>query len=304
MREQQEETGPLLQLGEALRTAHRDLDGEQLRELPARQRQVISALGRQARQLTAQAGQPISEDAQREVEETLRAVPADPQAAREWARGRLTRPLTVPTGFAAVAEAAGTAAPAEPPAPRRRGRGKGAVADLDAVRIRRRERSEQLKRARRQAGEARQALDAREGELAAARSGERRAEDRRQRAEERAAELARQLKEAEAEQRRTADGRCEAAGTSAAAAQPAWCCSGQPGGGARPLSGDRSHTPPTRRTFPGRTAVRPATPSADAAGNTCLDQYSCYQSVSLLTSAEAKGVTRPKVPSGEHRWCR
>lgn len=203
VREQPEETGPLLRLGEALRTAHRDLDGEQLRELSAKQRQVVSALGRQAGQLTAQAGQRISEDVRHEVEETLHAALADPRAAQEWARGRLTRPLTAPTGFAAITEAPGTAAPEAPPTPRRRGKGK--VADLDAERARRRERREQLERAQRQAEEARRALQEREDELAAARGGERDAEDRRRQAEARVTDLTDRLRQAETEQRRARD---------------------------------------------------------------------------------------------------
>ncbi|MGW5665410.1 hypothetical protein ACWEWG_36140 [Streptomyces sp. NPDC003758] len=49
MREQPEEVQRLLQLGEALRQAQKDLDGEQLRELSAQQHQLTSALpGRQA----------------------------------------------------------------------------------------------------------------------------------------------------------------------------------------------------------------------------------------------------------------
>ncbi|GAA1247185.1 hypothetical protein [Streptomyces javensis] len=152
VRRQPDEAEQVLRLGEALRQAHQDLDGGQLRKLSTQQRQVIAALARQARDLTAQAGQPIGEGAQREVEETLRAVLADPDAGQEWLRGRLAKPLTAPTGFALVADAARSA----PPAPGRGGRASGGrVADLDAARSRRRERQERERRREREAQERR-----------------------------------------------------------------------------------------------------------------------------------------------------
>ncbi|MBT2394969.1 hypothetical protein [Streptomyces sp. ISL-100] len=99
VRRQPEQVQPLLSLGEGMRQAHRDLDGEQLRELGRRQHDLVGALGRQAKQLAADAGHPVSEDVQHEVERTLHAVLADPDAAREWAAGRLTKPLSPPVGF-------------------------------------------------------------------------------------------------------------------------------------------------------------------------------------------------------------
>jgi hypothetical protein len=61
VREQPDEVQRLLQLGEALRQAHKDLDGEQLRELSAQQHQLTFAMARQAGELTAQAGQRTSD---------------------------------------------------------------------------------------------------------------------------------------------------------------------------------------------------------------------------------------------------
>ncbi|MGR6975060.1 hypothetical protein ACU639_36705 [Streptomyces cynarae] len=81
VREQPEEVQRLLQLGEALRQAHKDLDGQQLRELSAQQHQLTFALARQAGELTAQAGQRISDATRQEVQDTLHAVLADPEAA-------------------------------------------------------------------------------------------------------------------------------------------------------------------------------------------------------------------------------
>ncbi|MFI9753441.1 hypothetical protein [Streptomyces collinus] len=113
------EVEPLLRLGEGLRQAHQDLDGAQLRELSRRQHALIRALSLQARQLAKEAGHPIGEGVQREVENTLHAVLADPEAARAWAGGRLTKPLDAAVGFPAVAEGARPQRPA--PAPSRPG---------------------------------------------------------------------------------------------------------------------------------------------------------------------------------------
>lgn len=101
VREEPDEVAPLIRLGEQLRSAHHDLDGGQLRELARRQHALIGALSHQARDLAAAAGHPLGEDAQREVEGTLHAVLADPDAARAWASGRLSKPLSRTPGFSA-----------------------------------------------------------------------------------------------------------------------------------------------------------------------------------------------------------
>ncbi|MET9014194.1 hypothetical protein ABZX74_25225 [Streptomyces olivaceoviridis] len=122
VRRQPEEVQPLLGLGEELRRAHRELNGSQLRRLARRQNEVIGALGRQARQLAAQAGHPVGEGVQREVEGTLHAALADPEAAREWAAGRLVKPLSSMIGFPAADESLLGRRPApEPKAPARGG---------------------------------------------------------------------------------------------------------------------------------------------------------------------------------------
>ncbi|MCK8433493.1 hypothetical protein G3I77_10725 [Streptomyces sp. D2-8] len=115
------EVAPLLRLGEGLRQAHQDLDGTQLRELSRRQHALIRALSLQARQLAKEAGHPIGESVQREVENTLHAVLADPEAARVWAGGRLAKPLSAAVGFPA-AEGARAQRPAPAPAPSRPGK--------------------------------------------------------------------------------------------------------------------------------------------------------------------------------------
>ncbi|MDF3148911.1 hypothetical protein, partial [Streptomyces sp. T21Q-yed] len=165
------EVEPLLRLGEGLRQAHRNLDGAQLRELSRRQRVLINALSRQAGQLAAAAGHPISDAAQHEVEDTLRAALADPDAAQEWASGRLSKPFSATTDFPAITEkAAPRRAPAaapptespssppssSPPPPPPRDR----KADAD--------RRRRLAQARKDADEAARELRAREDEAASA----------------------------------------------------------------------------------------------------------------------------------------
>ncbi|MEU6671955.1 hypothetical protein [Streptomyces sp. NPDC046727] len=121
VRHRPEEVEPLLGLGEELRRAHRELDGAQLRKLARRQNEVIGTLGRQARKLAAQAGHQVGDGVQREVEETLHAVLADPEAAREWAAGRLVKPLGSTAGFPVADEALlSRRPPAAPKRPARR----------------------------------------------------------------------------------------------------------------------------------------------------------------------------------------
>ncbi|MFF8401675.1 hypothetical protein ACF1AB_04760 [Streptomyces sp. NPDC014846] len=102
VRREPDEVPPLLALGEELRRAHRELDGPRLRRLARRQNEVIGALARQARRLAGQSGHPVGEGVQREVEETLHAALADADAAREWAAGRLVKPLHATVGFPAA----------------------------------------------------------------------------------------------------------------------------------------------------------------------------------------------------------
>ncbi|WP_435279409.1 hypothetical protein [Streptomyces sp. 1222.5] len=183
----------LVHLGEALRQAHQELDGEQLRELSVQQHQVTRVLARQAGQLAARAGQPISDDTRQEVQDTLHAVLADPDAAQQWVKGRLTKPLSAPTGFPTLSRQ-----PASP-ATVRRTQPAGEVADPDAAPAQQQERLEQ---ARRQAADAEQQLHDREADLATAQERLSRAEEEQQRAEQRVDDLSRQLKDAESDKQR------------------------------------------------------------------------------------------------------
>ncbi|MEU2060360.1 hypothetical protein [Streptomyces sp. NPDC013455] len=195
VRGQPEEVEPLLGLGEELRRAHRELDGTELRKLARRQNEVIGALGRQARRLAAQAGHPVGEGVQREVEQTLHAALADPDAARRWAEGRLVKPLGAPAGFPVTDEAVLDRRPAAPAArPEKPARGRDRAADA--------ERERRLAQARAEARAAERELRAREAEADEAGRAAQEAGARVAGAEQEVRELRERLRAAEEEQRR------------------------------------------------------------------------------------------------------
>lgn len=194
VRRQREEVEPLLVLGEELRRAHRELDGEQLRGLARRQNEVIGALGRQARRLAAESGHPVGEGVQREVEETLHAVLADAGAAREWAAGRLVKPLRPAAGFPAADESLLARRPAPEPDGTVRGRGRTRDGDRRA--------DEEHRRLLAAAREAERELRTRQEEADAAARAEEEAGTRVAEAEERVRELRERLRDAEEEQQR------------------------------------------------------------------------------------------------------
>ena len=94
VREQREEIEGLVELGTLLREAQENLAGDQLRALDVQRRQLISALTRQARALANERGHPISTTVATQVEETLRAAMADPEAGEALLSGRLTSPMS------------------------------------------------------------------------------------------------------------------------------------------------------------------------------------------------------------------
>ncbi|CAM5434815.1 putative protein OS=Streptomyces tendae OX=1932 GN=GUR47_05430 PE=4 SV=1 [Streptomyces tendae] len=196
-RSRPEETRRFLELGQALREAHRTLDATGLKELSAQRRRIVAALSRQAAQLAGETGQRLSPAAQREVESTLRAVLADPEAAERWAGGRLEVSLTPPSAFPS-----GTA-PAEParsepgaavrPKSRRTATGTRA---RDELAERRRRRREELERAEQEAERAEGHLRDARAEQADARESLRRADDELGRARETVAAAAERLRAA------------------------------------------------------------------------------------------------------------
>ncbi|GAA1503092.1 hypothetical protein GCM10009730_02060 [Streptomyces albidochromogenes] len=198
-----EQVQPLLSLGEGMRRAHRELDGDQLRELGRRQHDLVGALARQAGQLAAEAGHPVSEDVRHEVESTLHAVLADPRAAREWAAGCLAKPLSPPVGFTAATTPDAAARTASRPAATDSGTTKSQ---------RQRDEREQRARAQRRAraGKAESEATAAQ-ERALTREEERtRAESRLREAEDEASTLAERLKAAKERQRAARDEVAEA----------------------------------------------------------------------------------------------
>lgn len=94
VREQRNEIESLVELGELLREAQQNLAGDQLRALNTQRGQLLSALTRQAAALARRSGHAISSSIEAQVEETLRAAMADPEAGEAVLSGRLTSPLS------------------------------------------------------------------------------------------------------------------------------------------------------------------------------------------------------------------
>jgi hypothetical protein len=188
VRERPEAARQFLSLGEALRRAHRDLDRSQLRDLSSQQWRIISSLAREAVGLAHKAGQPLSDSVQRDVESTLRAVIADPDAAEQWATGRLVSPLTPPTGLRGVAEAPVPAAPAPTD-----------VKGRDELAERRHARKEHLTQARQAAKDAERRLREQRKKQTAAEAGHKQARSDHERAQGRLEQAQQQLRQAEEE---------------------------------------------------------------------------------------------------------
>jgi hypothetical protein len=94
VRGHREELENLVELGGLLRKAQENLAGDQLRALDVQRRQLVTALTRQARKLAAGESHPISTSVATQVEETLRAAMADPDAGTALLTGRLTSPMS------------------------------------------------------------------------------------------------------------------------------------------------------------------------------------------------------------------
>src|SRR4051812_23210561 len=103
-RERPKQLGELLDLGASLRAAQASLQGDELRRLSAQRGQVVGALAQDALRLARQAGRAPTAGVQREVEQTLEAALADPEAAETVRAGRLSSALSY-AGFGTPAEA-------------------------------------------------------------------------------------------------------------------------------------------------------------------------------------------------------
>ncbi|MEV6589632.1 hypothetical protein [Streptomyces acidicola] len=194
LRSKPQESRQFLELGSALREAHRTLDPGAIKNLSAQRRRVVAALSRQAAQLALDAGHRLSDSVQHEIESTLNAVLADPDAADLWATGRLHSALTPPAAFpSGTAPAAGTrrkeASPTTaPPSPR--------AQRTDELAERRRAREEKLAQARRAAEDAARRLRDQRTEHAAAEASLEQAHDRQDRAQQQVVDAEQQLQQA------------------------------------------------------------------------------------------------------------
>ena len=238
-----DDLGTLLDVGGGIREAWNSGGG--LGGLEQRRAGLVGSLVRTAGRLAADAGNPLREQAVREVEDTLQAATVDADIAEEVREGRLSQPRShtgfVPAGFPLAPEteerpAAGEEEPAggkpaktepaqkkEPVKGRERGRAKSNVTRTSAARARR---AETLRRraeeADRKLAERRERADAakRDAEAASAEAGRLRHEleravaerdaaarraDRAEQNRSRAEEAAREAREAARDARRTAD---------------------------------------------------------------------------------------------------
>ncbi|MGY1523890.1 hypothetical protein ACW69C_08995 [Streptomyces sp. MN3] len=203
-RSRPDEAQRFLELGRALREAYTTLDPSGLKELSAQRRRIVSEMSRQAAALAREAGRPLSDAVQRDVEKTLRAVLADPEAAAVWEAGRVEGVLTPPSEFGADAFAA--VPPRREATPARTSRKDTTTPrgtkDEEAGR-RRAEREERASRAREEARAAEERLRERRTAREEAAAALERADEHEREAGERVAALEEQLARARTERERT-----------------------------------------------------------------------------------------------------
>ncbi|MEU2348655.1 hypothetical protein [Modestobacter sp. NPDC049651] len=205
VRRQHDEIAQLVGLGELLRQAQANLSGDQLKELGRQRSQVVAALTRQARSLAHQEGHDVSTSIAEQVEGTLRAAVADPDAGAALLAGRLTGALSY-TGLGPVdlSGAVAPSAPARPaPPPQRAGRAAGEAQAVRRAEDEERRRREEAERRRRELAQARQ--DAEEAARVAAETREAAEDAERRLAEvtDRRDQLRARVDELEQELRRT-----------------------------------------------------------------------------------------------------
>ena len=94
VRHNAEEMSQVLDLGESLRQAQADLDGDALRELARQRRRLIGAVAGKGTALARDLGLKVSESVQRQVEETLHAAMIDTDAAAAVRTGLLVDALS------------------------------------------------------------------------------------------------------------------------------------------------------------------------------------------------------------------
>ncbi|MDL5157766.1 hypothetical protein [Actinomycetospora termitidis] len=119
-RESPDEVGALEDLGGHLREAQESLSGDALRTLTKQRRDLVGALVARARKLAREDGEKVGDSVARDLEQTIAAALADPDAARAFAAGRLTTALEPGVGFegGSSARSAGGTGTRRPPPPR------------------------------------------------------------------------------------------------------------------------------------------------------------------------------------------
>ncbi|MEJ2867138.1 hypothetical protein WCD74_05135 [Actinomycetospora sp. OC33-EN08] len=119
-RESPDEVGALEELGSHLRDAQDSLSGDALRTLTKQRRDLVGALVARARKLAREDGEKVGDSVARDLEQTIAAALADPEAARAFAAGRLTTALEPGVGFEGGSSARNAGGPGtrRPPPPR------------------------------------------------------------------------------------------------------------------------------------------------------------------------------------------
>jgi hypothetical protein len=112
-RQRSDRLDELLTLGDELRTAQDALSGDDLRRLNRERHQLVHAVAEEAREL----GTKVTDQVARELEATLDAALADPEAGEAIRTGRLVRALSS-AGFESVDLDGAVAVPEAPAAPR------------------------------------------------------------------------------------------------------------------------------------------------------------------------------------------
>jgi hypothetical protein len=117
-RESPDEVGALEELGGQLRSAQETLSGDALRTLTSQRRELVGALVARARKLAREDGEKVGDSVARDLEQTIAAALADPDAARAFAAGRLTTALEPGVGFTGGSTARGAGGTTRRPPPR------------------------------------------------------------------------------------------------------------------------------------------------------------------------------------------
>ncbi|MDN5748633.1 MAG: hypothetical protein L0H64_09015 [Pseudonocardia sp.] len=112
-RRRREQLDGLLDLAGSLADAQRTLDGEALRALSTRRRELVSAMAREAGRLAREVHESVTDSLLRELADILEAALADPAVADEVRSGRLTRTISY-SGFGPGADPGAVARPRGP----------------------------------------------------------------------------------------------------------------------------------------------------------------------------------------------